>query len=136
MKIIGTCSIPLIHFSNVTIILPVIIFFRDSNAANWEVIIGSHDLNAREASRIVQQVAYIKCNPNFDVKTFDYDVALVRLTQPVHRSTAINTVCLPQQGQDVSPGTICTATGWGNPGMSVLKGSSIRIFFYVYMTIH
>ena len=101
-----------------TVLLPeFILSFRDSNTANWEVVIGTHDLNAGEPNSVERRVAYILCHPNFDVKTFDYDVALVKLNVPVYPSRSINTICLPGQGQDVTPGTVCTATGWGNPGM-------------------
>ena len=39
------------------------------------------------------------------------DIALLKLSRPVKLSREVNTVCLPEQGQRISPNARCFATG-------------------------
>lgn len=45
----------------------------------------------------------------------DYDIALVKLAQPVQPTTHVGFICLPDpSSSDPLPGTLCTVTGWGH----------------------
>lgn len=57
----------------------------------------------------------------FDLKTYDNDIALLKLRRPIIYSDQVSPVCLPEQNNDVTPGTVCTVTGWGNPGKYMWK---------------
>jgi len=94
---------------------------EDSDPSMWDIILGSYDLQSHEPRRVVSRVSRIIYHSQFDITTFDYDVAMMKLAQPIetqhgYSPHAIQPVCLPEYGQDVAPGTSCTVTGWGNPG--------------------
>ena len=42
---------------------------------------------------------------------YDFDVALLQLSRPAQLNVAVNTICLPQSHQHISPGTVCYITG-------------------------
>ena len=43
-----------------------------------------------------------------------YDIALLRLKQPVRLSDSVQPVCVPPRSQEPQEGTLCTVTGWGH----------------------
>ena len=53
-------------------------------------------------------------HPKYDPKKkprYDYDVALVKLRDPINFTSNVGPVLLPTM--DFDPGTICYITGWG-----------------------
>lgn len=54
-------------------------------------------------------------HPRFDPRTFDFDVALLKLDRKFSPSPEVSPICIPDQNQDVLPGTLCAVTGWGKP---------------------
>ena len=50
-----------------------------------------------------------------DNKTFQNDVALLKLVEPValDQSGFINAVCLPTRSRSLPVGSVCLAAGWG-----------------------
>lgn len=54
-------------------------------------------------------------HPNYNPEErprYDYDVALVKLKDPINFNISVRPVCLPTM--DFLPGTNCYVTGWGN----------------------
>jgi prostatin (serine protease 8) len=92
------------------------VYFRDLVAANWLVLTGAHDLLSVESSRLAHSVSDLILHEDFNLDTFDSDVALIRLTSPVTWSPAVSPVCLPPPDYEVPPGTQCIITGWGVAG--------------------
>jgi len=49
-----------------------------------------------------------------NVTTWAYDVALVKLKEPVKLDRYVNVVCLPAANEEFPTGTPCLTAGWGN----------------------
>jgi len=67
-------------------------------------------LSGNEQARAAVQVIR---HPDYNSRTFDWDLALVRLASPIEINDCVGTVCLPQDGEDVPAGSKCWITGWG-----------------------
>uniref|UniRef100_A0A3Q2Y848 Serine protease 33-like n=1 Tax=Hippocampus comes TaxID=109280 RepID=A0A3Q2Y848_HIPCM len=61
----------------------------------------------------VRGVAQIILHEDYDERTNDNDIALMRLSSPVEFTTFIRPVCLAAPGSDVPAGTEAWVTGWG-----------------------
>ena len=66
-----------------------------------------------EGTEQIIPIDKIIVHPNYDprVTGFDYDVALIKLTEPINFNINVRPVCLPTM--DFPPGTNCYVTGWG-----------------------
>ncbi|XP_064480484.1 prostasin-like [Ornithodoros turicata] len=89
--------------------------FEDSSSS-YALLFGRHDLNKPEPSqesRLLQKDEIIR-HENFDFhRNFDYDVALIRLSEPLRFDNPnVKPVCLPTAGEDFTK-VLCTASGWG-----------------------
>ncbi|KAM6913335.1 trypsin-like [Lycodopsis pacificus] len=67
-------------------------------------------LNFNEESRTLSQVIR---HPNYNPRTNDNDIALLRLSSPVTFTDYIRPVCLAADGSTFAGGTSCWVTGWG-----------------------
>ena len=47
-------------------------------------------------------------------KTFNLDIALVKLERPVKLNDMVNVACLPEEDEFVPSGTYCITAGWGH----------------------
>jgi len=80
------------------------------------VLTGAHDLLALEPRRVAHTVARVFLHPDFNLDTFDSDVALLRLNSPVSWSSTVSPVCLPPPDYEFHATTQCVITGWGVAG--------------------
>ena len=102
-----------------------------------QVILGDHDWTTRrETAEIRRSVVEAISHPKFgDRATFDYDFALLKLSEPVNYNTHghIRPACLPQSDQgDRLAGQIGTASGWGvvdpsNPSRQAKKLQTVNV---------
>lgn len=74
--------------------------------ADIEVLVGAHDLNTNEGTRI--RVKRIILHPDYNSSTYNNDIALLELETP----TTVDTLPLYEDGGDIA-GTMATAIGWG-----------------------
>lgn len=72
---------------------------------------GEHDVRVVEGYEQIISVDKIIIHPDYDAYTLDYDVALIKLKNPIKFNRNVRPVCLPKS--DFDPGTICYITGWG-----------------------
>lgn len=102
---------------------------QDLTAKNWLVLTGAHDLLALEPNRVAHTVAKVFLHPDFNLDTFDSDVALLRLNTPVTWSSTVSPVCLPPPDYEFQSTTQCIITGWGVAagGRRPLKQASIPL---------
>lgn len=76
--------------------------------------IGEHELeNVEEPHDYVERrVELIAVHPDFDARTFEYDLALLRFAEPVEFAPNIVPICLPEGNNDYL-GRTAWVTGWG-----------------------
>ncbi|XP_034030961.1 suppressor of tumorigenicity 14 protein isoform X2 [Thalassophryne amazonica] len=81
-------------------------------ASNWQTYSGMQDQYKRDG---IQQRAIKKIisHPYYNQMTYDYDIALLELSQPLEFSSTIYPVCLPSVSHVFPAGTNCFVTGWG-----------------------
>ncbi|KAK2847235.1 hypothetical protein Q5P01_010234 [Channa striata] len=85
---------------------------------NWKVYAAIISLDRLTTA---YQLKKILLNENYNNKTNDQDVALLKLTSPVFVSDKVMPVCLPAFDKQFLPGTKCWTTGFG----TTVAGSGI-----------
>lgn len=58
-------------------------------------------------------VKRIISHPDYNQMTFDYDIALLELSEPLKFSNTIQPICLPSSSHVFPAGMSCSVTGWG-----------------------
>ncbi|KAH8380358.1 hypothetical protein KR009_010168 [Drosophila setifemur] len=89
------------------------------------VRIGEHNLDYEDGTEVQLRVLKSFTHPNFDKRTVDSDVALLRLPKPVNASTWIGYSCLPQPFQALPKNVECTVIGWGKRRNRDTAGTSV-----------
>ncbi|XP_056141207.1 transmembrane protease serine 2-like [Lampris incognitus] len=87
-------------------------FEGNSDPELWTVHAGSVDLSFLRTTP-GYAVQKLIVHPNYNEKTKDNDVALMKLFSPLTFSRRVRPVCLPNAGVDLSPGCQAWITGWG-----------------------
>lgn len=81
-------------------------------ASNWQTYSGMQDqyrqdgVQRRGLKRIVS-------HPDYNQMTFDYDIALLELSEPLEFTNTIQPICLPASSHIFPAGMSCWVTGWG-----------------------
>ncbi|GLV44678.1 Notopleural [Carabus blaptoides fortunei] len=95
--------------------------------------LGEHDLSTDSEPYIHQErrVQIVALHPQFDPRTFEYDLALLRFYEPVQFQPNIIPVCVPQDDESFV-GRSAFVTGWGRlyedgPLPSVLQEVSVPV---------
>ncbi|XP_064480499.1 chymotrypsinogen A-like [Ornithodoros turicata] len=83
------------------------------NASDYTILLGKHELRACEATQQERTVDKIVVHPKYHGTGVPvYDVALMRLSEPLNWNDYVGPVCLPDEGDDYTNVT-CTTSGWG-----------------------
>ncbi|CAH8602597.1 unnamed protein product [Schistosoma bovis] len=87
--------------------------------------LGDHDRYKQEAAQVDHRVTVAILHPNYHRKlqTDGYDIALLRLSEPVKTTPEIDFACLPTKDLKLTPNSKCYAVGWGSN-----KGAKIPTF--------
>jgi len=80
---------------------------------NFNVVAGSYNAQAPDGNEQSRWAVQVFRHPFYDSVTTTNDYALVRVETPFDLTECVGTVCLPTEGNDVSPQTQCWTTGWG-----------------------
>ncbi|GJQ86787.1 hypothetical protein Trydic_g5580 [Trypoxylus dichotomus] len=95
--------------------------------------LGEHDLSTESEPYLHQErrVQIVASHPQFDPRTFEYDLALLRFYEPVKFQPNILPVCVPQTDDDFI-GSTAYVTGWGRlyedgPLPSILQEVSVPV---------
>lgn len=94
------------------------IFFLIENLSRLQrskirIVLGDHDQYVNnEAVAVMRAVSAIIRHRNFDMNSYNHDVALLKLKKPVKFTKTIKPVCLPQSEIDPA-GKEGTVVGWG-----------------------
>lgn len=76
---------------------------------------GEYDLatDEEEYPYVERKVQIVASHPQFDSRTFEYDLALLRFYDPVRFQPNIVPICLPPPGEVDFVGRTAYVTGWG-----------------------
>lgn len=95
--------------------------------------LGEHDLSTEGEPYLHEErrVQIVASHPNFDPRTFEYDLALLRFYEPVQFQPNIIPICVPTEDENFV-GRTAYVTGWGRlyedgPLPSVLQEVSVPV---------
>ncbi|XP_034448991.1 transmembrane protease serine 6 [Hippoglossus hippoglossus] len=85
------------------------------SASLWTVYLGKLLLSPSSPTEEVARVQEIHLHKDYDNRTQDYDLALLKLDRPPSPPQAgqARPVCLPPPTHRLDPGLLCWVTGWG-----------------------
>ncbi|XP_030570030.1 uncharacterized protein LOC115769378 [Drosophila novamexicana] len=86
---------------------------------------GEHNLDYEDGTEVQLRVLKSYKHPNFDKRTVDSDVALLRLPKPVNATSWIGYSCLPRPYQPLPKNMDCTVIGWGKRRNRDVVGTSV-----------
>ena len=78
------------------------------------MIFGSLRLSGESEYEVNAEVADIIIHPDYDGETFDADIALLRLTEPVSFSDYVRPACLASSSNELSDYRRCLVAGLGS----------------------
>ncbi|XP_077376524.1 chymotrypsin B-like [Festucalex cinctus] len=78
------------------------------------VVAGEHDkgYGSNEAVQVLRP-AKVFTHPQWNPRTINNDIALIKLTSPARLGTNVSPVCLAEATDDFAPGRTCVTSGWG-----------------------
>jgi len=102
--------------SNQWILTAAHCFIFEANKTKYEVRLGVFNkTNTDEPGQQHREIAELQIHPKWDYPTLSYDIALLKLENPVEFTDHISPICLPttQDEKLPEPGTSVFMTGWG-----------------------
>uniref|UniRef100_A0A8C4EZX1 ST14 transmembrane serine protease matriptase n=1 Tax=Dicentrarchus labrax TaxID=13489 RepID=A0A8C4EZX1_DICLA len=99
-------------------------------ASNWQTYSGMQDQYKQDNVR--RPVKRIISHPDYNQMTFDYDIALLELSEPLEFTNTIQPICLPSSSHVFPAGMSCWVTGWGalregGQKSQILQKASVKI---------
>ncbi|XP_021329154.1 mast cell protease 1A-like [Danio rerio] len=76
------------------------------------VVVGAHDLRKCQHSKHFKVMCHIT-HPEFNSKTFENDIMLLKLKRKVPLNNKIRPISLPKNGERFKADTLCSVAGWG-----------------------
>ncbi|XP_062612088.1 serine protease 33-like [Saccostrea cucullata] len=91
------------------------------------VRVGEHDTDVREGTeKDISVIRYLP-HPTFNYALVANDIALLKLSKPVHISNSTGYACLPKKGKKfrVKAGTLCSTLGWGKTNITAPHNNKV-----------
>lgn len=104
------------------------------------VSLGDYERLKQEGSEVILDVVQGFKHPNYNTKTMDNDIALLRLQTPAPTTEYIVPICLP--GREMAErvlhlnGTKTVVSGWGKEDMNSTKHSSVLNVIEIPLVSH
>lgn len=92
-------------------------FYRWKRLSDYAITLGSHDRDDMDDTQVNSKLGGIWVHENYDTRTLDNDIALLKLENPVSLTDYIDTACVATN--DYPADTMCVVTGWGNQETTV-----------------
>ncbi|XP_039306345.1 uncharacterized protein LOC105193902 [Solenopsis invicta] len=106
---------------------------RNLKRSKIRVVLGDHDQQVTtDGIAIMRAVSLVIRHRNFDMNSYNHDVALLKLRKSVKFSRKVRPICLPQPGTDPA-GKEGTVVGWGRTsegGMLPAKVQEVQVPIY------
>ncbi|KAM7150586.1 cathepsin G-like [Macrochelys suwanniensis] len=77
------------------------------------VLLGAHNVWRKEETQQRISVRRKIPHPRYNKTSRENDLMLLQLVEPAELNNAVYTIPLPQAGQAVEPGSVCSVAGWG-----------------------
>uniref|UniRef100_A0A672JN13 Peptidase S1 domain-containing protein n=1 Tax=Salarias fasciatus TaxID=181472 RepID=A0A672JN13_SALFA len=84
-----------------------------SSTSGWMISLGRENLEGNNPNAVTISVSRIILHPDYDRRSSDNDIALLRLSSPVTFTDYIRPVCLAASESVFNNGTDSWVTGWG-----------------------
>ncbi|KAA0702234.1 Suppressor of tumorigenicity 14 protein -like protein [Triplophysa tibetana] len=82
--------------------------------SNWKTFSGMRDqLNPDRTAVQERNLKTIITHPSYNPMSYDYDISLLELSQPLNFTNTVHPICLPAPSHVFSAGSSCFVTGWG-----------------------
>ncbi|XP_009074298.1 PREDICTED: granzyme A-like [Acanthisitta chloris] len=78
-----------------------------------EVVLGAHSVKRREREKQTFQIKKQIRHPDYKPCSKENDLMLLQLSGRAKINAAVKVIQVPNSGDDVQPGTVCTVAGWG-----------------------
>ncbi|XP_059425487.1 granzyme B(G,H)-like [Carassius carassius] len=101
------------------------------NAEVVTVVLGAHDLKKSENSVRYTVVSYHQ-HPDYTMGSFHNDILLLKLEKNVKCNDKIKRISLPEEGNVIEAGSVCSVAGWGRTetngkGSDVLMETDVKV---------
>uniref|UniRef100_K7GDI1 Mast cell protease 1A-like n=1 Tax=Pelodiscus sinensis TaxID=13735 RepID=K7GDI1_PELSI len=77
------------------------------------VTLGAHKIKDKERTQQKITVRQQIPHPEYDDKTLNNDIMLLKLAEPAKLDGWVETIALPCAGEEAEPGMVCRVAGWG-----------------------
>uniref|UniRef100_A0A3B3ZLF5 Uncharacterized protein n=1 Tax=Periophthalmus magnuspinnatus TaxID=409849 RepID=A0A3B3ZLF5_9GOBI len=99
--------------------------------SNWQSYSGMQDQYKHDDVQR-RSIRRIITHPDYNQMTFDYDIALLELSEPLEFTNSIQPICLPSSSHVFTAGMSCWVTGWGamregGRAAQLLQKASVKI---------
>lgn len=124
------CAATLINDQNVVTASHCVYGFRRERIS---VRLLEHDRKMANFQRIDRRVAQIITHPKYNARTYDNDIAIIRLDKPVEMTELLHPVCMPTPGKSFK-GEIGIVTGWGALRVGGPTSDSLQVKIKSFLT--
>uniref|UniRef100_A0A3B3CII7 ST14 transmembrane serine protease matriptase n=1 Tax=Oryzias melastigma TaxID=30732 RepID=A0A3B3CII7_ORYME len=92
------------------------------SSSNWMTYSGLQSQFSFDAAQS-RKVKRIITHPSYNDITYDYDIALMELEEPLEFTKTVQPICLPAATHVFPMGMSCWVTGWGQLAKTLQKAS-------------
>merc|ERR550534_64168 len=92
-------------------------FYRWKRLSDYMITLGSHDRDNTDSTQVDSKLGDIWVHENYDSRTLDNDIALLKLENPVAFTDHISPACI--NTLDFPADKMCVVTGWGDQETTV-----------------
>jgi len=97
------------------------------SASAISVVVGTHKLDSSGREGVRRSASNITVHEKYNSRDVDYDIAIIKLEKSLDMSPdCVTAVRLPKQNQEIQPGSMCYATGWGTTSEGGSTSATLR----------